>query len=68
MARTNDRNARYQSISAAADITGLSTKYIRQGCIEKTIPHIRVGRDYRVDMQLFNEQLTNESLEGCRNA
>ena len=67
MARKINKDARYQPINTAADITGLSRKYIRQGCIEKTIPHIRVGRDYRIDMELFYEQLTKESLEGCTN-
>lgn len=66
MPRKNDLNARFQSISGAARITGLSQKYIRQGCKEKTIPHIMVGRDYRVDMALFHEQLNGESLEGCQ--
>lgn len=67
MARKINKDARYQSIRVGADITGLSAHYLRQGCKDGTIPHIRVGRDYRIDMELFSKQLTNESMEGCCN-
>ena len=40
---------------------GLSLWYIREGCTAGTIPHIRVGRDYRIDMQQLREQLKRES-------
>lgn len=61
--RTNtpDPNAVFQSCRGAASITGLSVKYIRAGCADGTIPHIRVGSDYRINMPLFLAQLNNAS-------
>lgn len=61
--RTNtpDRNAVFQSCRGAASITGLSVKYIRAGCADGTIPHIRIGSDYRINMPLFLSQLNNAS-------
>lgn len=51
----------FQSIRGAAEITGFSTKYLRDGCRAGRIPHVRVGADYRVDMPLFLAQLRAES-------
>ncbi len=59
--KTIDRSAPMQSITGAAFLTGLSQSYIREGCKAGTIPHIRVGTDYRVNMPLFMEQLNRES-------
>lgn len=61
---TIDRDAPYQSPRNAAYITGLSLRYIRDGCRSGTIPHIRVGSDFRVNMPLFLERLRVESLRG----
>ena len=55
-------NAPYQSPRNAAYITGLSLWYIREGCKAGTIPHIRVGRDYRVNVPLLLEQMNRESV------
>ena len=59
-----DRNAPFQPIRGAAEITGLSTNLIRQGCQNGTIPHIRVGSDYRVDMKLFLDVLHKKAAGG----
>ena len=59
-------DAAFQPISGAAAITGLSTKYIRRGCISGEIPHIKVGPDYRINMPLFLEMLNNESRDNCK--
>lgn len=56
-----DRDAIFQPIRGAAEITGFSTKFIRSGCIDGTIPHIRVGCDYRVNMPLYLAQLNDAS-------
>lgn len=50
-----------QPIRYAARLTGLSMKTIRNGCREGTIPHIRIGNDYRVNMPLYIAQLARES-------
>lgn len=56
-----DLNAVLQPLNGAAIITGLSTKYLRQGCINGEIPHVRIGLDYRINMPLFLEQLNEAS-------
>lgn len=59
--RMLDASAPFQTISAAAKITGLAQCYIRDGCKKKTIPHIRCGQEYRINMPLWMEQLNRES-------
>lgn len=44
------RTPRYQKIKDACRATGLSQYYLRKGCIEGTVPHIRSGRVYYVDV------------------
>lgn len=56
-----DPNAMFQPYRGAAAITGLSYKYIRDGCLNGTIPCITVGSDRRVNMPLFLEQLNKAS-------
>ena len=63
-ATTIDRDAPYQSPRNAAYLTGLSVRYIRDGCRENRIPHLMVGSDFRVCMPLFLEQLQAESMKG----
>lgn len=63
-AKTINPEAPYQSPRNAAYLTGVSLWYIREGCKAGTIPHIRVGRDYRVNMPRFMEQLNRESVGG----
>ena len=70
MSRQKEINpdAPYQSPRATAYLTGLSLWYIREGCKAGTIPHIRVGRDYRINMPLLLEQMNRESrnaASGC---
>lgn len=59
-----DPKARYQSVRGAAEITGLSRHFILNGCKAGTVPHIKVGVDYRIDMPLFFQQLENLSAAG----
>ena len=54
-------DAPYQSPRATAYLTGLAHGYILQGCKDGTIPHIRVGTDYRINLPAFLEQLDRES-------
>ena len=63
MRRATNKDAIFQPISGAAAITGISTKAIRQGCREGTIPHIRVGSDYRINLPLWIEKLNEVSKE-----
>ena len=59
--KASDAGAIFQSIRSAAAITGLSTCYIRDGCKAGTIPHVRCGTDYRINLPLWLEQLNAES-------
>lgn len=66
--RTFDREAPFQSIRGASEITGLAQGYIRAGCKSGTIPHVMCGSEYRVNIPLFLRQLDGESLERLKEA
>jgi len=53
----------FQPISGASRITGFSTGGIRKRCKDGTIPCIRVGKDYRINMPLWLEQLNQQSMK-----
>ncbi len=68
------KDAMFQPVRYASEITGLSAKSIRAGCRAGIIPHIRVGHDYRINMTSWLEMLeaasrthekggTNEQVE-----
>lgn len=54
-------DAQLQPITVASYVTGLSQKYIRAGCRAGTIPHIRIGNDYRINVPLLMAQIDKES-------
>lgn len=56
-----DRSALFQPPRGAAEITGFSVKYVRDGCRNGTIPHIRAGSDYRIDMTAWLDLLHSAS-------
>ena len=62
--RKPDPAAPYQPLRAAAELTGLSLYYIRNGVKAGTIPAIRMGRDWRVNMPIFLAQLETASKGG----
>lgn len=64
--RTVDRDAPYQSIRGAAEITGLSMGSIRAGCKAGKIPFVMCGQEYRISMPLFLQQLENEAAASIR--
>ena len=45
---------RFLSIKDAATVTGLSQFYLRNGCRDGSIPCIRSGRKFLVDVQSLN--------------
>lgn len=63
MPRRKNLDAPFQPITGASYRTGISTAYIRSGCKDGTIPHIRVGTDYRVNMRLWLAQLDKQSTD-----
>lgn len=56
-----DPTAIFQRRRGAAAITGLSDKYIYEGCKNGTIPAIKCGSDWLINMPLFLEQLNEAS-------
>lgn len=60
-----NRDAPFQTINAAARITGLSSDYIRKGVKAGTIPALRIGEGagvYMVDVARFLEQLHEKAV------
>lgn len=55
---------RFLSIKDAATVTGLSQYYLRAGCRDGSVPCIRSGRKYLVDVQALNSMFDN--LSGAR--
>ena len=54
------------SIKTAAEITGLSQYYIRNGCRAGTIPHIMSGNRYKVDLQRFAETISSSGSDNFK--
>lgn len=54
-------NSTFQPIRGAAYLTGLSAGYIRAGCKAGTIPHVKAGKDYRINMPLWLARLNAQS-------
>ncbi len=51
----------FLSIKDTATETGLSQFYLRNGCKAGTIPHIRSGSTYLINLPLVMEKLNEES-------
>lgn len=50
-------NKPFQSLEEAAETTGLSTFYLRRGCKAGTVPHIRSGKKYLVNVPALLQKL-----------
>ncbi|MCI9656843.1 MAG: helix-turn-helix domain-containing protein [Lawsonibacter sp.] len=46
-----------QKITEACKTTGLSQYFLRQGCKDGTVPHIKSGGVYYINVQALLEQL-----------
>lgn len=53
----------FKAIKAAAQETGLSVCFIRQGCKNGTVPHIRSGCKTYVNVPALMEKLEAESRQ-----
>ncbi len=54
----------YYSVKETALKTGLSQKYLRAGLSDGTIPHIRSGNKYLINLPLLLERLNQECNGG----
>ena len=59
--RQINEGAPFQPINAAARLTGLSRGYLRHGCRSGEVPHVMVGREYRINIPALLEQLQAQS-------
>lgn len=66
--RTLDLTAPYQPFRGASRITGLSIGFLRDGCKSGKIPYIMAGKEYRICMPLFLQQLETEAAANAREA
>lgn len=64
--RTTDRTAPYQSIHNTSCITGYSQGAIRAGCKNGKIPHVMVGKEYRINVPLFLALLEEQSRDSLK--
>ena len=51
----------YQKIPEACRSTGLSQYFLRQGCKNGTVPHIKSGPTYYINVPALLEKLRGES-------
>lgn len=57
MSKQYDPSLRFQKIEAAARTTGLSQYFLRRGCKAGTIPHIKSGNKFLINIPLLIEQM-----------
>lgn len=61
MEKNYEPTCQFQTIKNAAHITGLSQYFLRKGCVEGTIPHIRLGNKYMINMPLMLQRINEQS-------
>ena len=57
MSKMRDEKKPFQKISEACETTGLSQYFLRRGCRDGTVPHVRSGRTYLVNVPALLRQL-----------
>lgn len=57
MRKPKGRDAPFQTIPNACTITGLSQRYLRNGCKDGTVPHIMSGNTYYVNVPALLRKL-----------
>ena len=53
-------SAPFQRIPAACRITGLSQRFLRDGCKDGTVPHVMVGNTYMINIPALLRKLGAE--------
>ena len=57
MSKQYDPTQRFQTFVDSSRITGLSQYYLRRGCKTGTIPHIKSGNKFLINIPLLIEQM-----------
>ena len=58
----------FQTIPEACKTTGLSKYYLRNGCKAGSVPHVRNGRLYLIDVPALVAKLRTEERTKCAQA
>lgn len=53
----------YYTINEAHEETGLSVDYLRKGCKRGTVPHIKSGVKYLINVPMLMEKLEENSAK-----
>ena len=53
----NNKNTPFLKIKDAVQATGLSAYYLRSGCKDGTVPHVRSGETYYINVPALLRQL-----------
>ena len=61
-----DRTARFVPPKVAGELMSVSGAWVYEQCRAGKIPHIRVGRDYRVDMVEWQKMIDEQSRNSLR--
>lgn len=56
----------YQRIPEACRTTGLSQHYLRLGCRDGTVPHIRSGKTYYINIPALLDKLAAQQDKGSK--
>lgn len=62
MSRNYDPAHRFQTIADATRTTGLSQYFIRRGCKDGSIPHVKSGSKFLVNVPLLLEAMDRQSI------
>lgn len=63
MSKNYDPTLQFQTIQDAVRTTGLSSYFLRQGCKNGSIPYIKSGNKFMINVPLLLEQLNKQSLQ-----
>ncbi len=66
MGKAYDPAKPFQNIANASRITGISQFALRQGCRNNTLPHIRCGKSYLLNMRLLQQYLDEQSVAAIK--
>ena len=55
--KSQNMDAPFQTIPSACNITGLSQKFLRNGCKDGSIPHIKSGTTYYINVPALLRKL-----------
>lgn len=67
MSKQYDPSRQFQTIAEASRTTGLSQYFLRRGCWDNSIPHIRAGATkYLINVPLMMQRLNEQSGVGAQ--